>query len=134
MAKNNQHVETGLTPDLAQGLLKVQQEELLVRQKEIELAVQQTANNKEIALKSIEANAEAGTDFRKQFLRNCQGNRWLVFGSLVVIAALCAYALHLGNAELVETIIKVAAGACGGLGIGYHLGLKRRTQNPKSQE
>ncbi len=134
MAKNNPAPQNTLPPDLVEGFLQLQRQELHVRQEQLKLETQQVNNNKEIALKSIEANAEAGNDIRQQYFRNCEGNRWLFFSSLLAVVGLCAYALYLDKTDLVETIVKVAIGAVGGLGLGYHLGTKKRDGAPMSYD
>jgi hypothetical protein len=109
-------------PDIVKRFLEIQQQEILVRQNELLIRGKDIDNQKDIALKSIEAQQQDLKDDRVHKRRSSIIVKIFVLLLTLVTVALIVYLIEKGKDTMAVEILKIVGVALISFGGGYFYG------------
>lgn len=117
------------TNAIVESFIANQTKELEIRQRELETKSQELTQNHELAMKSMEFQAQDRRETRQMMLTGHEKNlRWHLWVGILAIIAIVAL-VYLGQAALAGDIAKIG----GGLVAGYIAG-NAKSKNKKQDE
>lgn len=124
--------QTSLDTDIVRDFLAIQKQEIGVRQNEVAIRGKEIDNQKEIAIKSIEAQ---GADLKDQRAHSRTASiitKLFVLLLILVTVALIIYLVEKGKDQMAIEIIKIVGIALISFGGGYFYGKSTAVNKPEN--
>lgn len=126
---------TNLKPELVDKLLALQEQDLQFKGEQLTLEREREANLQELAKASIDAQLQDRQAQREHLERQQKSRLYVVALAMVLVVALCIYAISHEKDGVVLELIKLLAVFIGGWGTGYGLRNKSsRSSDRKEQD
>lgn len=128
------------SPDLPESVIKefidVQKSELQVRIAETQVNAQDITNQKEIALKSIDAQAVDRRETRQTYQKESTKEKWFALGILLLLCSFFILLVSMNHAEMAQKIIEVVIYAILGAfgGYGWAKGYSRKDPDKENKD